>query len=409
MQNMNDLRGVEYLPEPTDRSIVSAVDASVVEHEAGWRSEVMGWAPQEVRPVVKARRSTVTAGTLIVSVLMVALGLIAWQNQWYVLELPLPDSEWAFESTEIRDLQAMGLSGEGVRFCMVDTGIDDQHEAFASSTIVFRDLVGGSSDPIDYGTVAHGTLMSGLMLSTTHQLGVAPNVTFAMVAALSSGEGEENSGSDDDVADAIRWCQFEFQADIISLSLGGESAGVGEREGASTSATRQATDAGVYVIAAAGNDGGLDDDGDVSSPGSARLAISVGASDQIEGIWTNSSIGDSVGSDGVQREAPHQKPEVLAPGQAIVSTGEGNRWYSSSGTSDSTVFVAGTLALILEGHPHLKPQSPGNSACLEAVKEALMLSSQGEGTTGHDERRGYGLLNAVGWYEALAGTERCAD
>ncbi|RJU91365.1 MAG: hypothetical protein DWC07_00785 [Candidatus Poseidoniales archaeon] len=404
---MNDLQGVKYLPEPTDRSMVSAVDASVVDHESGWRSEVMGWAPQEVRPVGHARRSTITAGTLVLSVLMVALGLIAWQNQWYVIELPLPDSEWAFETTDIRELQDMGLTGEGVRLCMVDTGIDAQHEAFSSASIDFRDLVGGSTDPVDYGTVAHGTLMSGLMLSTTHQIGVAPNVTFAMVAALSSGEGDENSGSDDDVADAIRWCQFEFQADIISLSLGGESAGVGEREGASSSATRQATDAGVYVIAAAGNDGGPDDDGDVASPGSARLAISVGATDRDGTVWSNSSQGDAMGMNGSPRDAPHQKPEVVAPGQAIVSTGESNRWYSSSGTSDSTVFVAGSLALILESHPHLKPQPSGNSSCLELVKEALMTSSQGDTNQGHDPRNGYGLLNAVGWHNALSNSEQC--
>lgn len=404
---MNDLRGVEYLPEPTDRSMVSAVDASVVNHEAGWRSEVMGWAPREVRPVGRARRSTVTAGTVVISVIMVALGLIAWQNQWYVIELPLPDSEWAFEATELRELQDLGLTGEGVRVCMVDTGIDAGHEAFATSNITFRDLVGGSNQPLDYGTVAHGTLMSGLMLSTFHQQGIAPNVTFAMVAALSSGAGDENSGSDDDVADAIRWCQFEFQADIVSLSLGGESAGVGEREGASTSATRQATDAGVYVVAAAGNDGGPEDDGDVASPGSARLAISVGASDRTGGVWSNSSMGDALRSSGGLREDPHQKPEVVAPGEAIVSTGEGNRWYSSSGTSDSTVFVAGALALILEAYPHLKPQPSGNASCLELVKEALMMSSQGDNSQGHDARSGYGLLNAVGWYEALEDSENC--
>ena len=86
---------------------------------------------------------------------------------------------------------------------MVDTGIDGTHEAFSSSQIEFKDLVGTSRVPVDYGAVAHGTLMAGLLLSTSHQSGAAPNASFAMVAALrDNGEGE-NTGLDSDVADAI--------------------------------------------------------------------------------------------------------------------------------------------------------------------------------------------------------------
>ena len=228
---MNDLRGVEYLPEPTDRSMLSAVDPTVVDHEGSWRSEVMGWAPQQVRPVARTRRSSVTVGGLALFALLVALGMVAWQNQWYVIELPLPDSEWAYEATTVRDLQAAGLSGQGVRLCMVDTGVDASHEALNQANITFKDLIDGSAEPVDYGSVAHGTLMSGLLLSNTHQQGVSPNVTFAMVAALRAGSDDANSGTDADVAGAIRWCQFEFEADIISLSLGGSTARVDERRG----------------------------------------------------------------------------------------------------------------------------------------------------------------------------------
>lgn len=406
---MNDLRGVEYLPEPTDRSMLSAVDPTVVDHEGSWRSEVMGWAPQQVRPVARTRRSSVTLGGMALFALLVGLGLVAWQNQWYVIELPLPDSEWAYETTTVRDLQAAGLSGQGVRLCMVDTGVDASHEALDQANITFKDLIDGSSEPVDYGSVAHGTLMSGLLLSNTHQQGVSPNVTFAMVAALRAGSDDANSGTDADVADAIRWCQFEFEADIISLSLGGSTARVDEREGASSAATRQATDAGVFVVAAAGNDGGPSDDGDVASPGSARLAISVGATDRTGAVWANSSIGSALDSNGQLRASPHQKPEVVAPGVNIISTGDNNRWYSSSGTSDSTVFVAGTLALLLEAYPHLKPQPGGSSACIETVKTALMQSVDPNEPPGHDVHRGYGSLNAQAWYDALAAAPMCTS
>ena len=394
---MEGLRDVEYLPEPSDRRIVSAVDPTVIGFQDQWRSETMGWAPLTVEPLVQHRRRRFSISGLVVFALLVSASLLMWQNQWLVVELPLPQSEWAFEETDLREAQASGLSGEGVRVCMVDTGMDANHDAFSGVSVQFKDLVGSSRTPVDYGAVAHGTLMAGLLLSQDdHQLGAAPNVSFAMVAALSDNGNGENTGLDADVADAIRWCQFEYSADIISLSLGGSEERSGS-EGGSTSATRQATDAGIYVVAAAGNDG-LDDDGDVASPSSARLAISVAASIEGGGVWANSSVGSLIDRDGGAREHPHMKPEVSAPGERIISTGGQNRWYSSSGTSDATVFVTGALALILQAQPMLKPQPNGDASCLIAVKEALMQSMQSD-TIVHDEHGGYGVLNAQSWLE----------
>ena len=395
---MEGIRGVEYLPEPTDRSIVSAVDPTVLDFQNEWRSEVMGWAPVQVEPIVRSHRSRGTITGMIAFAVFVSVSLLAWQNQWLVVALPLPDSEWAYEGTNIRSLQDDGLSGEDVRVCMVDTGIDVTHEAFTEVNVVFKDLIGTSVTPIDYGVVAHGTLMSGILLSGQHQQGAAPNVTFGMVAALEDNGNGENAGLDSDVADAVKWCQFEFNADIISLSLGGTPAVGQSREGASASAVRQATDAGVYVVAAAGNDG-QNDDGDVASPGSVRLAISVGATQQSGDIWANSSVGGAMTVEGDLRLSPHQKPEIVAPGERIISTGGQNLWYSSSGTTDSTVFVAGALALILEANPHLKPQPGGDASCLIDVKQALMQSALSKDSSGHDDYYGYGSLDAKGWME----------
>ena len=99
--------------------------------------------------------------------------------------------------------------------------------------------------------------------------------------------------------------------------------------GGSSLATRQATDAGIYVVAAAGNDG-LDDDEGCPSPGSVDLAISVGAT-RVEGaVWANSSSGSLTDRTGDARAHPNMKPEVVAPGERIISTGEGNLWYSAA-------------------------------------------------------------------------------
>lgn len=402
---MEGLRDVEYLPEPSDRRILSAVDPAVIGFQDQWRSETMGWAPLQVEPVVRYNRQRFSISGVVLFALLISLSVLMWQNQWLVVDLPAPKSEWAFEDTSIRDVQDTGLTGEGVRVCMVDTGIDGAHEAFAGVEITFKDIVGASRQPLDYGAVAHGTLMSGILLSQdSAQVGAAPNVSFAMVAALEDNGDGENTGLDSDVADAIRWCQFEFNADIISLSLGGSDE-PGNLEGGSSAATRQATDAGIYVVAAAGNDG-LEDDGDVASPGSVALAISVGATARDGNVWANSSMGDTIDRNGETRQHPHMKPEVVAPGERIISTGEDNLWYSSSGSSDATVFVTGALAMILEDQPRLKPQSGGDASCLIQVKQALMDSLISDPEI-HEERGGYGFLDAEAWLNQSRAISGC--
>ena len=396
---------MEYLPEPSDRRILSAVDPAAIGFQDQWRAETMGWAPLPVEPVMRYNRQRFSISGVVLFALLISISVLMWQNQWLVVDLPAPKSEWAFEDTSIRGLQDAGLTGEGVRVCMVDTGIDGTHEAFAGVDITFKDIVGASRLPLDYGAVAHGTLMSGILLSQDGaQFGAAPNVSFAMVAALEDNGDGENTGLDSDVADAIRWCQFEFNADIISLSLGGSN-DAGNLEGGSSAATRQATDAGIYVVAAAGNDG-LEDDGDVASPGSVALAISVGATVREGNVWSNSSMGDTTDRNGDARQHPHMKPEVVAPGERIISTGEDNLWYSSSGSSDATVFVTGALALILEDQPRLKPQPRGDASCLIQVKQALMDSLVSD-PVNHDERGGYGFLNAEAWLSQSRAISGC--
>ena len=402
---MEGLRDVEYLPEPSDRRILSAVDPAAIGFQDQWRAETMGWAPLPVEPVMRYNRQRFSISGVVLFALLISISVLMWQNQWLVVDLPTPKSEWAFEDTSIRGVQDAGLTGEGVRVCMVDTGIDGTHEAFAGVDITFKDIVGASRLPLDYGAVAHGTLMAGILLSQDGaQFGAAPNVSFAMVAALEDNGDGENTGLDSDVADAIRWCQFEFNADIISLSLGGSN-DAGNLEGGSSAATRQATDAGIYVVAAAGNDG-LEDDGDVASPGSVALAISVGATVREGNVWSNSSMGDITDRNGDARQHPHMKPEVVAPGERIISTGEDNLWYSSSGSSDATVFVTGALALILEDQPRLKPQPGGDASCLIQVKQALMDSLVSD-PVNHDERGGYGFLNAEAWLSQSRAISGC--
>jgi len=400
---MDGLDNFDLLPEPDDSRILSAIDPSAVGFQDGWRAEVTGWAPYEATPVPRLRRKKFLATNGAVFALLVIILLVVWNSGLLFIELSPPKSQWAIEQSQFDDFSETGLNGEGVRVCMVDTGIDLSHPAFANLEVTFKDMIGNSNSPVDYGYVAHGTLMAGILVSGDHQLGIAPNITLAVVAALGADDENLNSGSEDTVASAILWCQDEFQAHIISLSLGGEQQVQMQTEGSSVSAVRRAVDSGIFVVAAAGNDGGVDDDGLVSVPGNVPRVITVGASTQEQTVWTNSSAGSQTFSDGTLRQHPHLKPEVIAPGENIISTGAGDKWYSSSGTSDSTVFVTGALSLILEAYPQFKATSDSNGECIDLVKNSLKDTSlKYQLNVEHDDRWGYGQLQAFDWYQDLA-------
>ena len=400
---MKGLDKLELLPEPEDSRILSAIDPSAVGFQDGWRAEVTGWAPREAAPIARLRRRKFLATNGVIFAILVIVLLSVWNSGLLFIELSPPKSEWANEQSQFDDFSELGLTGSGVKVCMVDTGLDLSNPAFTGLQVTFKDMVGSSSSPIDYGFIAHGTLMAGILVSGSHQLGIAPGISLAMVAALGADENDMNSGSEQKVADAIQWCQDEFQADIISLSLGGEQNIEMMNEGSSVSAVRRAVDSGIFVVAAAGNDGGPEDDGLVSVPGNVPRVITVGASTQEQTVWENSSTGSQILSNGSMRQNPHMKPEVVAPGENIISTGIGDSWYSSSGTSDSTVFVTGALSLILEAFPEYKPTSSSNGECIDQVKISLMNTSlKYDDSITHSNQWGYGQLQAYDWYQELA-------
>ena len=400
---MKGLENVELLPEPDDARILSVIDSSAVGFQDQWRSEVTGWAPMQAVPVPRLRRRRLLLTNGILLSVLVVIMLYVWNSGLLFIEIPPPKSEWAIEQSQFQELEDLGLTGEGIRVCMVDTGIDLSNPALATLQVTFKDMIGSSSTPVDYGFIAHGTLMAGILVSSSHQIGIAPNVNLAMVAALGADEDDLNSGSEDTVARSIRWCQDDFEADIISLSLGGEQNFDMQTEGSSVSAVRRAVDSGIFVVAAAGNDGGSNDDGYVSVPANVPRVITVGASTEDMEVWANSSAGSQTLPNGDARQHPHLKPEVIAPGENIISTGAGDTWFSSSGTSDSTVFVTGALSLLLEAYPEYRPTSTSNGECIDIVKTALMNSSLKYDETGlHDDNWGYGQLQASAWHASLA-------
>ena len=336
---------------------------------------------------------------------MVGLTFLLVFSSGYLIEIfkennpfAIRPTEGALESQEVYGelIQSgiKGLDGTGVRVCIVDSGIDTNHKDLSEINLVaWRDFVNNQGLP--YDDQGHGTSMAGILVADGWMKGVAPEVELVVAKAL-SGNG---TGDDGIVADAIDWC-VEQDSNIISLSLGGAPGLLpfnpfGGRD--SSDAADDAIDRGIVVIAAAGNDGGPDDDGDVAHPSSERLVISVGGHTEDGSHWSGSSTGDNNGNLLpliLPRQDPHKKPEVVAPAEGVPVVNNDGTWSIVDGTSAATVFVTGAIALLLEAHPSLAGnETSGSSASVIQIKQALMDTAKPlPGQDGHDDDYGYGML-----------------
>lgn len=308
--------------------------------------------------------------------------LLAWQDD--------------YEKMTGIDMVDGDLDGSGVTLCIVDSGIDLSHPGMDGVNINgWYDAVNGRIDP--YDDQGHGTAMTGIIASKGGVGGIAKGSNLL----IAKGIDDSGSGTDDGIAEAVDWCSAQG-ADIISLSLGGDQGpGLsGLTLDVLENSVEDALDAGVFVIAAAGNDG-TDDDGDVASPGSVEDVICVGGVNRNGDVWSGSSEGDNNGrlwpNPILPRQDPDKKPEVIAPASEVpvLLTNSGS-WYGySSGTSAATAWVSGILALVIQNEPNLARS--GDRSSIEEIKDRIsQTSTQKEGVSGHDDRFGYGIVNAIG-------------
>ena len=314
---------------------------------------------------------------------------------------------WEDEYRDMTGVDAVSGDGSGVVLCVVDSGIDPEHPDLQNMNLDgWHDAIGESDSP--YDDEGHGTAMAGIIVAQDGLTGNAPGVSLLVAKAID----DQGVGNDEQIAESVDWC-VASQADVISLSLGGAQ-GFGSglfTTDALEESVEDAINQGVYVVAAAGNDG-EDDDGDVESPGSVEDVICVGGVTRTGAIWTGSSQGDNDGriwpNPIFPRSNPDKKPEVVAPGHEVPilmagGLSSGSWWGWSSGTSASTAWVSGALALVLEENPELQREGDsGGPGAVAQMKELISGNSQmKEGQDEHDDHYGYGLLRVDLLLESL--------
>ena len=138
-----------------------------------------------------------------------------------------------------------------------------------------------------------------------------------------------------------------------------------------------AEDAGILIVAAAGNDGGAVDY-PAAYPGVIAVAATDRDRDNTAPYW--SSRGDGEGDDEV---------ELAAPGVAVYSTYKDGSYETLSGTSMASPHVAGSAALVWAAAPDV-------SANATDVRTALTGGAKDLGDTGWDLVYGWGLVQPWG-------------
>ena len=256
--------------------------------------------------------------------------------------------------TGAEPLLAKGFTGKGITAAILDSGIYP-HPDLKERIVDFRDFLNGRTGCYDdYG---HGTHVAGILagngkLSRGRYRGIAPECRLLPVKVLD----RRGNGSRQDVLRGIEFVistRERYHTRILNISVGTLAEGKDDEE--LIQAVEDAWDAGLIVVAAAGNMGPRKES--IPSPGSSRKIITVGASDdeQIEAFPRKGRILTGYSGRGPTC-ACIVKPELTAPGTGIVScssryafTRQG--YTVKSGTSMSTPVVSGAAALLLSLHP----------------------------------------------------------
>lgn len=321
------------------------------------------------------------------------------------------------------------VTGKGIGVAVIDSGITAWHDdlyltrgkspRLSQRIAHFKDFTREVSPRLwisehasdDYG---HGTHVAGIVSgngfdSDGARSGIAPGARLVGLKVLDA----DGHGYVSDVIDAIDYAitiKDVYDIRVMNISV---ASGVFESYDTDllAQAAKRAVDAGIVVVAAAGNLG-EDENGDVrygliTCPGNAPWVLTVGAASH-EGTKPR---GDDTlarfSSRGPTRFDRAVKPDLVAYGVGIESLSdpqstfysqypdyllEGTQrtrympYLSLSGTSMAAPEVTGTVALMLEANPELTPN---------AVKAILQYTAEERAGESYFAQ-GAGLLNAHG-------------
>ncbi len=305
-----------------------------------------------------------------------------------------------------------GYTGRGIGVAVIDSGVDYTHADLAGRVVYNQDFTGSGTAMDQFG---HGTHVAGIIAgsganSNGKYVGVAPGANIVNLRALDV----NGSGTDETVIDAIDTAislRGTYNIRVINLSLGRPISESFQYDPL-CAAVEEAYQAGITVVVAAGNNGRSNYNstmgyGTITSPGNDPYVITVGAMNTQATTVRGDDIMASYSSKGPTVVDHFVKPDLVAPGNQIVSlrapgstldveypgnevvpsvyggsTTAGSQYFIMSGTSMATPVVAGTAAILLSQNPAMTPDQIKARLMRTATKNFPTSSSITDPTTG---------------------------
>ncbi|WP_245671228.1 S8 family serine peptidase [Pseudobacillus wudalianchiensis] len=209
-----------------------------------------------------------------------------------------------------------------IKVAILDSGIHDQHEDLIGKvTKKFNALEPGKEIRDDFG---HGTAIAGIITANHNDggiVGVNQNIEIYDVKVLD----EHGTGEVEDFIKGIHWAMKEG-ADMINVSFGIQSDNDQLKE-----AITEAREAGIIIVAAAGNTYGLG----VDYPAKYENVLSVAAINK-ELLRPSSSA--------------RGKIDYTAPGVNILSTDHKGGYSLFTGTSFAAGYASGAISVLLANY-----------------------------------------------------------
>ena len=292
----------------------------------------------------------------------------------YIVTALAPTMPFNIKQIGADKVQAAGNDGSGVRVAVIDTGIDYTHPDLKDVYAGGYNFVNLNDNPMDDN--GHGTHCSGIIAATGSQKGIygtAPGVSLYGVKVLNSG----GYGYTSDVVQGIYWAKNNSMQ-VASMSLGSSWDSQAMHD-----AVINATENGVLIVAAAGNEGSVSGVGETMgypAKYDGVLAVAAVNKHNHRAFW--SSTGFELG--------------VSAPGVKIRSSVPGAGYATYSGTSMATPHVAGVAALVYGAHPDWTNQQ---------VKQKIISTAT---PLGNHWLYGAGLVNAAAAADLPVGTADAA-
>jgi hypothetical protein len=238
---------------------------------------------------------------------------------------PLRKRQYASDMLKIDKIHKL-YRGRGVRVAILDTGVDAGHSDLKERVISAKNFIRG----LGYSPEVHGTAVAGIIgagINGFGMEGVAPEAGLLALRACKQVSKEHPEGEcfTDSLSKALDEAILQ-KADIVNMSFG-----TTHYDSLLARLIDRGAEQGVLFIAPAGNS---TNERELRFPASHTSVISVGGFDEKLNPYPNPEI--------------TKKTSVSAPAVNIITTVPGNRHNFMSGTSLSSAYISGILAIALE-------------------------------------------------------------